>query len=98
MFSDALGTPGGLDAFERSGFGALQIIVGSAPRMDLLYPPRPRPSPPLHHSVGGGGGGQGGTAGGGRGARGRRLGEQTFSRSPGELEPAGGEEGDAWRK
>lgn len=35
---------------------------------------------------------------GGRGVRGRRLGEQTFSRSPGELEPADGEEGDAWRK
>lgn len=32
------------------------------------------------------------------GARGRRLGEQTFSRSPVELEPADGEEGDAWRK
>lgn len=31
-------------------------------------------------------------------AGGRRLGEQTFSRSPGELEPADGEEGDAWRK
>lgn len=29
------------------------------------------------------------------GAAGRRLGEQTFSRSPGELEPA---RGDAWRK
>lgn len=39
-----------------------------------------------------------GGGGGAKGARGRRLGEQTFSRSPGELEPADGEEGDAWRK
>lgn len=28
LFSDALGTPGGLDAFQRSGFGARQIIIG----------------------------------------------------------------------
>lgn len=53
LFSDALGTPGGLDAFQRSGFGARQIIIGRrAEDGSALSPPHP---PPLHHCVGGGG-------------------------------------------
>lgn len=46
LFSDALGTPGGLDAFQRSGFGARQIIIGRrAEDGSALSPPRPSPPP-----------------------------------------------------